>query len=47
MIEYRREKRKTLALQINEEGNLVVKAPLKMPEKTIRRFVEEKTGVDR
>lgn len=38
-----RSKRKTLALQITREGQLVVRSPLKLPEEEIRRFVAEKS----
>ena len=36
-----RSKRKTLALQITREGEIVVRSPLKLPEEEIRRFVAE------
>jgi len=42
MTEFRREKRKTLTLQINAEGNLIVKAPLNMSERVIQQFLEDK-----
>lgn len=38
-----RSKRKTLALQITREGEIVVRSPLKLPEEEIRRFVAEKS----
>lgn len=38
-----RSKRKTLALQITREGQIVVRSPLKLPEEEIRRFVAEKS----
>ena len=43
MTDYRiiRSNRKTLALQITREG-LLVRAPLRMPDRQIRQFVEEK-----
>lgn len=34
-----RSKRKTLALQINDEGRLIIRAPLRYPENEIRSFV--------
>ena len=34
-------KRKTLALQIADDGHLIVRAPLKMSEKEIRSFIEK------
>lgn len=37
-----RSKRKTMALVIDRQGNLVVRAPLRMPEQKIRDFVWEK-----
>ena len=45
MVNFRiiRSKRKTLALQITDEG-LLVRAPLRMPEGQIRVFVEQKQG---
>jgi predicted metal-dependent hydrolase len=36
-----RSKRKTIALIIQHDGTLVVRAPLKIPEKSIREFVEK------
>ena len=43
MTDYRiiRSNRKTLALQITDEG-LLIRAPLRMPDRQIRQFVEEK-----
>lgn len=35
-----RTKRKTVALQINEQGELLVRAPLRLSEKKIRQIVE-------
>jgi predicted metal-dependent hydrolase len=35
-----RSKRKTLALIVKPDGSLVVRAPLRMPEKPIREFIE-------
>ena len=45
MFDYRviRSKRKTLAIQITDEG-VLVRAPVGLPERQIRRFVEEKTA---
>ena len=36
-----RSKRKTLALIVKPDGSLVVRAPLRTPERTIREFVEK------
>lgn len=36
-----RSRRKTLALQVNEEGRLVVRAPLRCPNAEISRFIEK------
>ena len=43
MLSYllRRSRRKTIALEITPEGTLLVRAPLHMPEKAIRTFVEK------
>ena len=38
-----RSARKTLSLQIRPDGSLLVRAPLKLPEKEILRFVREKS----
>lgn len=37
-----RGKRKTLALTITQEGHLLIKAPLQMPEKEIERFIGQR-----
>lgn len=44
MIDFQltRSKRKTLAIYVKPDGSVEVKAPLKMAEKTIENFVEEK-----
>ena len=39
-----RTKRKTIALIIQRDGALIVRAPLRTPEKTIRELVEQKAG---
>ena len=39
-----RSNRKTLSLQIKPDGTLVVRAPLHLPEREIRRFLREKSG---
>ena len=39
-----RSARKTIAIQIHPDGSIIVRAPLKMPVKDIRRFVEEKSA---
>ena len=36
--------RKTLAVQLREDGSVVARAPYGLPEKRIRKFVEEKEG---
>ena len=41
-IELNRAKRKTLAVTITPEGGLLIKAPKKMPEKEIKRFLEQR-----
>ncbi len=38
----RRSRRKTLAIEIDGEGKVIIRAPLAMSEAEIRRFVEEK-----
>ncbi len=45
-IPYRllRSRRKTLALQIDREGRLIVRAPLRLGDAQIRAFVREKAG---
>lgn len=37
-----RSKRKTLALEINKHAELIVRAPARMPQQTIIRFIKEK-----
>lgn len=39
-----RSKRKSLALVINKEGELIVRAPLRMPTAEITAFIEQKQG---
>lgn len=41
-IELKRAKRKTLAVTITPEGGLLIKAPEKMAEKEIKRFLEQR-----
>ena len=41
-IELKRAKRKTLAVTITPEGGLLIKAPEKMPEREIKRFLEQR-----
>lgn len=43
-ITYRliRSRRKTLGIQIASAGEVIIRAPARMPEKEIRRFLEEK-----
>ena len=39
-----RSSRRTAALQVRPSGEVIVRAPLRMPEAEIRRFLESKTG---
>lgn len=39
-----RTKRKTVALQINSDGELIVRAPLRFPERKIKKLLEEHRG---
>jgi predicted metal-dependent hydrolase len=39
-----RSKRKTIAIIIHQDGRVIVRAPLKTPERLIRGFVERKSG---
>lgn len=39
-----RSSRKTLSLQIRPDGTVLVRAPLRLPEREIRRFLREKSG---
>lgn len=39
-----RSSRKTLSLQIKPDGTVVVRAPVRLPEREIRRFLREKSG---
>lgn len=39
-----RSNRKSLALEITREGDLLVRAPYRLSERTIRSFIEEKSG---
>lgn len=41
-VELQRGKRKTLVLSITKEGQLLIKAPLQMPEKEIERFIGQR-----
>ena len=36
-----RSKRKTLGLEVKSDGRVIVRAPLRLPEKTIRQFVND------
>ena len=36
-----RSKRKTVALQINPDGELIVRAPMRFPERNIKKLIEE------
>ena len=42
-IEIRRSSRKTLAIEITKDANVIVRAPYAMPTLQIKRFVEEKS----
>ena len=42
-VEVIRSARKTLSLQIRPDGRVVVRAPYRLPEREIRRFLEEKS----
>lgn len=42
-ITIERSKRKTLSLQVKKDGSIVAKAPLRMSEREIQRFIQEKT----
>ena len=39
-----RSKRKTLAVQIKPDGSVIVRAPLRMPQRDIDRFLREKSA---
>lgn len=39
-----RSDRKTMSLQIKPDGSLVVRAPLRLPEREIHRFLQEKSS---
>ncbi len=39
-----RSRRRTIAIQIRSNGQLIVRAPLRAPEKLVREFVESKAG---
>ena len=39
-----RSRRKTLSLQITPQGELVVRAPLRLSQRVIQSFLEEKAG---
>ena len=41
-VEIRRSKRRTLALEVRDDGQVIARAPLRMPEAHIRRFLREK-----
>lgn len=43
-IEVRRSNRRTMALEVTADGRVVVRAPLRMPEREIERFVQEKSA---
>lgn len=42
-VEIIRSARKTLSLQIKPDGRVVVRAPYRLPEREIRRFLDEKS----
>ena len=39
-----RSKRKTLSLQVNKDADLVIRAPLNLPENKIQKFITEKSN---
>lgn len=39
-----RSRRKTLSVQITPEGSIIVRAPMRMSQREIQRFLEEKSG---
>jgi len=41
-FEIRRSKRRTLGLEVHDDGRLIVRAPLKMSQVAIERFLQEK-----
>ena len=41
-IEVKRSKRKTLSVEVRPDGKLVIRAPYRMPDQEIRRFLKEK-----
>jgi hypothetical protein len=41
-VEIIRSARKTMSLEVTREGNVIVRAPYRMPQEKIRTFVEEK-----
>ena len=43
-IEIRRSKRRTLALEVRDDGRVIVRAPWKMPQSSIERFLREKSA---
>lgn len=43
-IQIIRSSRKTLAVQIKPDGSVIVRAPLRLPQREIQRFLEEKSA---
>ena len=43
-IEIRRSNRKTMTLEVTPDAKVIVRAPCRMPEATIRRFINEKSS---
>src|SRR5687767_2043778 len=39
-----RSRRRTIAIQVRPDGQVLVRAPLRAPEKLVRAFVESKAG---
>ena len=39
-----RSKRRTIAIIVHRDGKVIVRAPLKTPERLIRAFIESKSG---
>ena len=44
MYDIIRSNRKTIAIQIKGDGQVIVRAPLRMPQRAIQRFVDSKAG---
>lgn len=42
-MEIKRSNRRTMSIQVTEDARVIVRAPLRMPEREIQRFLEEKS----